>query len=55
MNSGILSANQLIQESQANAHRFNLFKALIGDSDAVPLDGSGIFSLVKSDRYKEML
>jgi hypothetical protein len=28
---------------------------LLGDSDAVPLDGSGTFSLVKSDRYKEML
>ena len=45
----------MIRESQASAHRYNLFKALLGGSDAVPLDGSGTFSLVKSDRYKEML
>ena len=55
MNSEILSANQLIHESQASAQRFNLFKALIGESDAVPLDGNGMFSLVKTKRYNEII
>ena len=32
-----------------------MFKALLGSSEAVPLDRNGRFSLIKSDKYRETL
>ena len=48
MNQSYLSANQLLAESEVNSHRYNLFKTLLDSSDAVPLDGHGTFSLIKT-------
>ena len=55
MNQPFLSANQLLRESERNSSRFDLFTALMGANDAVPLDGGGIFSLIKTERYNELI
>ena len=55
MDQPYLSANQLLAQSEANSHRHNLFKTVLGSQSAVPLDGSGIFSLIRTERYNETI
>lgn len=52
MSESILSANPLLSQSDANTHRAQLFQALMGTSDAVPLDSTGTFSIIRSNRYQ---
>lgn len=52
MSEPFLSANPLLSQSDSNSHRANMFQALMGSSEAVPLDGSGVFSLLRTTRYR---
>lgn len=56
MNHPFLSANEALAQSDGNSHRYNLFTALLGpNTDAVPLDNAGLFSLIRTARYQELL
>lgn len=48
MSNLFLSANQLMSQSDSNSHKCNLFMAMLGSSDVIPLDGNGLFSIKHS-------
>jgi hypothetical protein len=43
---------QILSESSSNSQRFNIFRATLGDADAIPLDASGIYSLIRTHKYE---